>query len=97
MHRGFSRPLLNAGVAAQHPFDVAVEDRLALAERLRQDRAGSRAADTRQRHQHIERIGEPAAVLCHDLLRGAVQVAAAGVVAEAGPVLQDFVDRRAGQ
>jgi hypothetical protein len=64
----------------------------------REDRAGGRAADAGQRRQRGEVAWEHAAVLvADDLLRGAMQVAGPGVVAEPRPQVQHLVDRRVGE
>ncbi len=68
-----------------------------FAERKGEHRPRRRAADARQSGNLLKGIREHAAVLVSDLLRGLVQVARPGVVAQSGPQMQHLVDRRMGQ
>jgi len=60
----------------EHAPDVAVEYRLALAEREREDRARGRAADAGQRRHAFEIGRKPPAMLITDDPGGAVKVSA---------------------
>ena len=81
----------NRMVAREHALDVAVEDGMALIEGKRQNRAGGRAADTGQAHDAFNVTWKFPAVVSDDLARGFVQVARAGVVAQAAPEVQHTV------
>ena len=63
----------------------------------REDRARGGSADARQRCDLLEARRERTGMQIAHTLRGAVQVAGAGVIAEAGPEVQHFVDGRVGQ
>ena len=67
---------------------------MTLAAGQRQDRACRRAPDAGQRHHLVECRWKLAAVALHEHLRRALQVAGARVVAEPGPQVQHFVERR---
>ena len=95
--RGSPGIALDAELAREHALHVAVEDRVPLVARQRQDRAGRRAPDARQRHDRCRASPGIAAVPRDDHLRGALQVARARVVAEPGPQVQHLVDRRCGE
>ena len=86
--------LLDEENAREHAFDVAVEDRVALSTREREDRARGRAPDPGQRDQLCERLRQSAAVKVQDFLRRAVKISRPGVVAEARPEAHDFILRR---
>ena len=80
----------------QNPDDIAVKDRRRLVERNAANRAGGVTPDSRQSDHGIEVIRKFAAVFLHDLPRRLLQVAGAGVIAEALPKLVDFVRTRIG-
>ena len=86
-------PTSDGVITREHAFDVAVQDRPALAVSLREDRARRGAADAGQRVQIVERRGQLAAVLGDDAARRAPEVASARVIAEAGPERQHVVER----
>ena len=71
--------------ACKHAFDVAIEDRKTIAPGLRKDRAGSAAADAGQGDQRVEVAWQVAVMQLDAALRRGVQVAGAGVVAQARP------------
>jgi len=81
----------------QRPLDVAIEDGCTATLADGEDRSGTRAPDTGQRLQTIERIGEYAVIVIYNRLRCFVQIAGARVVAEPRPVMQDFVSRGSGE
>ena len=83
--------------AAEHARDVAVDQRRALAERDRRDRAGGIRSDAGHRAQLGGSIGQRAAEPIAHRLGAGVQVARARVVAEAGPRREHGVERRAGE
>ena len=84
-------------VARQHALDVAIEYGLAAASRQRLDGGSGGAADARQLGEQLARIGQLAAVLADDALRGAMQVARARVIPEPRPQVQHRVERGGGQ
>src|SRR5947208_282596 len=90
-------PAFDAVAAREHALDVAVENRSAAAEGERRDRRGARAPDARNLLDLVYRIRESAAVLGDELSGGAMQVARAGVVAEAAPEPQHLVLVRASE
>ena len=77
--------------ARDHAGDVAVDERRALAERDRRDRAGRVGADAGHRAQLARPRRERAGA---DRLRTGVEAAGARVVAEAGPRGEHVVERR---
>src|SRR5208282_3990215 len=77
----------NGAKPREHAGDVAVEDGEGNIVADAQDGCGCVAADAGKREGCVERTREFAAVARDDFLRGAVQVARAAVVAEAGPEL----------
>jgi len=83
--------------ARQDARDVAIDERGALAERDRGDRARGVRADP----GHLAQLGrarwQGAAVARTDLAGAGMQVAGARVVAEAGPRGEDVVERRLGE
>ena len=96
-HLGFARVALLCSKARQHAFDVAVEDRCTQAHAQARNRASGGQADTRQFGEFFHVAGEFAAVFGHHDLRGLLQVARPGVVAQARPQVQHFIFRRGGQ
>src|SRR3989441_2359323 len=84
-------PAFDAVAACEHALDVAVENRSAAAEGERRDRRGARAPDARNLLDLVYRIRESAAVLGDELSSGPMQVARAGIVAEAAPEPQHLV------
>jgi len=82
--RGVGRRL-NLEHPREHALDVAVEDRVTLAMREREDRARRRPADSWECHQLVQRLGQAAAMASDDFLRGAPKVSRPCVVAEARP------------
>src|SRR5438445_1308212 len=91
------RPAFDAVAAGEHALDVAVENRSAAAEGERRDRRGARAPDAGNLLDLVYRIRESAAVFGDDLSSGPMQVARAGVVAEAAPEPQHLVLVRASE
>ena len=83
---------VNGVQTREHAFDVAVQNRVALAKGEGENRASGGAADAGQRRHGFHGAREAAAVLAHNLLGGFLQVARAGVVAESGPVVQHAVE-----
>src|SRR5439155_21047349 len=90
-------PAFDAVAAREHALDVAVENRSAATEGERRDRRGARAPDARNLLDLVYRIRESAAVLGDELSSGPMQVARAGVVAEAAPEPQHLVLVRASE
>jgi hypothetical protein len=86
-----SGPALYGEEAGQHPFDVAVEDGGADVHADGGDGSGGGAAYTGQFGQLFDTTGKFATVLFCDYFGAGMQVASAGVVAEAGPEVQYFV------
>ncbi|CUJ29983.1 Uncharacterised protein [Achromobacter xylosoxidans] len=76
----------DAEVTGEDALDVAVQDGRALAIGEGGDGGGGRAADAGQGGDGFGAGGEVAIPVARDLLGAAVQVAGAGVVAQAGPV-----------
>jgi len=95
--RAGAREAFDAEGAAQHPLDVAVEDRRLGAEANGGDGVGRGAADAGQLRDRFGAARKPAAVLAHHGLRAGVQVARAGVVAEPAPQRHDFFRGRGGE
>ena len=96
-HRRAARPVADGVVATQDALDIAVEDRMALPERERQDCPGSRATDPRQGHESRQVFGQGTGVaLAGDPGRG-LEVPGTGVITEPRPQVQDLVERRLGQ
>ena len=83
--------------ARKHALDVAVEDRVTLAMREREDRARSRASDAGKRHQAVQRLGETTAVPRDDLLCSTLEVPRPRVIAKTRPETHHFVRRRTGK
>src|SRR5206468_2256452 len=81
----FARVGGDAEDASQDANDIAVENWLGLVEGNAANRAGGVAANAGEGKDCVEIFGEFASVPGDDLLRGALQVANAGVVAEAFP------------
>ena len=79
-------PSFYAAVARQHTLDVAVQYRAAFVEGQRTHGRSSGTADAGQFEYLLELALEYSAMFFHDDPRGAVQIAATGVVAEAAPV-----------
>jgi hypothetical protein len=79
--------------AREHARHVAVDERRALAERDRRDRAGGVRPDPR----HAAQLGRAARQLARDRARPRPQVARARVVAEARPRAEHVVERRRGE
>lgn len=71
--------------AGQNPDDVAVEDGRGLIEGDAANRAGRVASDAGEGENVVESFWKSAAVFRDDSLRGFLQVADAGVIAEAFP------------
>ena len=88
---------LDAELPAQHPLDVAVENRRPLPESESGHRRCRRAADTRQFSQQFGAGRKLAAVLAGNLLRTFVEIPRPGVITQPGPVLDYRIDRRSGQ
>src|SRR5229473_800931 len=84
-------PAFDAVAAREHALDVAVKNRGAAAEGERRDRRGGRAPDAGNLLGLVCRIRESAAVFGNDFSSGPMQVARAGVVAEAAPEPQHLV------
>src|SRR5262249_60174321 len=76
---------------------VAIENRMTLTAAQRENRAGRRAADSRQRDDVGKRERKLAPVLLADALRRAVQVSRTRVVAETRPQVQHFIERARGE
>ena len=83
------RPLagkaLDAEDAAQHAFDIAIEDRFASAPGKGCNRCRSRAADTRQGLERRRIVRKHATVARHHQSGAGMQIARAAVVAKAAP------------
>ena len=84
-----SRRCRDSGASTRLTLPSRIGD--AVAPGLRQDRAGGAAADAGQRDQRIEVARQVAAVALHAQLRGGVQVAGAGVVAQPRPQREHVV------
>ena len=78
---------------AQDTDDVGIDQRTRHLKRDRQDRPRGIPTDTRQGFDFRCGPGKLSAKLLRDHLRGAVQIAGAGVVAEPRPVLQNLLYR----
>ena len=96
-HGALRRVARHAEVAREHPPRVAIEDRKTLGRGERENRPGGRAADTGERGERVEALGELPAVLVKDAQRRAMEVAGARVVAEPGPEVQHLIHRRRGE
>ena len=96
-YRGGAGPAVHGEVASQYPFDVAVEDGGFLSHGEAGDGAGGGAADARQGRQLFNTGREFTPKVGDNHLGALVQVAGAGVVAEAGPQVQHVVLRGGGQ
>src|SRR5204863_445569 len=96
-HGALRRVARHAEVAREHPPRVAIEDRKTLSARERENRPGGRAADTGERGERVEALGELPAVLVKDVQRRAMEVAGARVVAEPGPEVQHLIHRGRGE
>ena len=96
-HFGLARIPLLRGVAGQHAFDVAVQDRGAQAHADAGNRPCGGQPDAGQLHQFFDVPGEFAAVLLDDDLGGFLQVAGPGVVTQPRPQVQHFVFGGGGQ
>ncbi len=83
--------------AAEHPGDVAIDERRALAVRDRCDRARGVGPDARHLAQLGGAAGQGAAPRGAHLLSAAMQIARARVIAEACPRREDVVERCAGE
>ncbi len=83
--------------AGQHARHIAIEHGLRQAVCDAEHRRGSVPADSRQPQRSFEFAGKAAAVACHDLLRGAMQVARPAVIAQAGPQPQHLLGTRTRQ
>ena len=83
---------LNCEEPGHHPLDIAVHCRFLLVEGDGRDGAGRIGADAGQFAQAVERIGEGAGF--RDRLGAGLEVAGAGVIAEAGPSRHDALLRR---
>ena len=83
--------------AREHALDVAVENGVSLAVRLREDRCGGAATDAGQRLQGVDVAWQFAGVLADATLRCGVQVARPRVVAEPGPQRKHAIERRLGE
>ena len=94
LDRGQAGEAIDAGMAREHAFDIAIEDCDALAMSLREDGGGGAAADAGQRDELLQRARQLAVVICDTGLCGALQVAGAAVVAEPGPAGEHLVLRR---
>ena len=70
---------------------------MALRAREGKDGAGGGAPDAGQGLQSLDVLRDPAVVLFDNEAGGAMEVAGAGVVTQAGPEVQHLVDRRDGQ
>ncbi|CCF97337.1 hypothetical protein RSK60_2030013 [Ralstonia solanacearum K60] len=81
----------------KHALDVAVEDGRAHPVRECRNGRGGGASDARQRRQCFGIAGKHTAMLGHHDLRAAVQIARAGVVAQARPGGHHVVRGRRGQ
>lgn len=93
----FARIGFDAVDAGQDADDVAVEDGCGLIEGDAANRAGGVTTNAGQGEDGVERLRELAVVFPDDLLRGFLQVADTGVIAEAFPEFMDFVGVRAGE
>ncbi len=85
------RPASNGEIAGQHSFYIAVQYWRLNTHGKCSDGAGSRAANTGQSLKCIHRVRELPLIVPGDDLCGLVQIAGAGIVAEAGPQMQDPV------
>ena len=79
---------------AQH---IAVHGRLRQTEADRADRAGGVVTDSGERTDILVSAREFAAVFCHDLLRGLLQIASAAVIAEPLPELHQHIMTASGE
>ncbi len=92
----FTRIGGDAEEAREDADDIAIKNGRGLIERDAANGAGGVAADAGQREDLVEVGGELAAMLRDELLRGALQVADAGVVAEAFPEFVQLGERGLG-
>ena len=96
--RGFLlRIIRDAEKARQDADDIAVQNRRGLVEGDAANRAGGIAADAGQRQNLLELFRKLPTVFFHDDLRGFLQIADAGVIAETFPELVDLGRRRFGR
>ncbi|MNT44350.1 hypothetical protein D3C72_1808730 [compost metagenome] len=84
-------------MACEHALHVAVQDGRALAVGERGNGRGGGPADAGQGGDGLGRGRKAAVPVAHDFLRAAVQVAGAGVVAQARPIRHDVFLRGGGQ
>ena len=83
--------------ARQHAAHVRIQNGRALPKAERGNRAGGGSTDARQGRQQLDGVREFATELAHHLLRAAMQIACAAVVAQAAPERQHIVLRGCGQ
>ena len=93
----FRLVIRDAAVARQHALDVAVQYRAAFVLGQRADRGGGGTADAGQFEYLFELARKFAVMFFDDDLRGAMQVAAARVIAEAAPVREHLLFGRGGE
>ena len=91
LNGGGAGPAFHGVEAGEHAFYVAIQDRSAFAGGDGEYGTGGGAADTRQGFQLVHGLWKLAVVVSHHHLGSFVQVAGAGVVAEAGPEVQHLV------
>jgi len=88
---------LAAEQARDHALDIAVDRTGAATECNCGDRRGRIRADAGQRPQLAFLVRKLAAVALDERARASVQIAGASVIAEPGPDLQHFLERRRGE
>ena len=96
-NRGGTRVTVDPEHSRQDALDVAVEYRMPLPVRQRQNRPRGRASDAGQRRENIDIVREFAAVLSGEIFGARVQISRTRVIAKAGPQMQHFIERRFGQ
>ncbi len=97
--RGFagaiSRGAFDGVKPREDPGHVSIDQRSLLAKGDRRDGSGGVATEAGQGAQPVHRLRQQAAMLRHDHLRRAVQIARTRVVAEPSPQAEHFGQRRA--
>lgn len=89
------------GIEAEHAPEeaagVGVDGGVAKTEGDGGDGSRGVAAEAGEREEVVEGVGEAAGAVVDDGAGGGVEVAGAGVVAQAGPEAEDIVERRGGE
>src|SRR6185312_6363822 len=80
-------------IAREHALRIAIEYRVTLAAREREDGPGGGATHAGQRCDLLEALRESAAELIANAKRGAMQIARTCVVAEPRPQMQHLIER----